>query len=100
MRISLASSARTDAGKKANARRRVQNRPTTGPRNGPYLVRTSGRKRCSVLEHLREKLLRPLALRGREELRAGRLLHDAALVHEDHAVRDLAGEPHLVGDDH
>src|SRR5699024_3127149 len=49
--------------------------------------------------HLVEEPLGALGLRGVEELLGGALLDDAPIVHEEHAIADLAGEPHLVGDD-
>ena len=51
-------------------------------------------------QDFREEQLRPIAPGAAEELVLRRVLDDLALVHEDHAVRDLAGETHLVGDDH
>ena len=41
----------------------------------------------------------PHVLRRVEELRGRALLDDATAVHEDHPVRDLAGELHLMRDD-
>src|SRR4051812_29347712 len=53
--------------------------------------------RLSV-QDLAQEQLRALVLRVAEEL-VGRVhLDDLAVVHEDHAVRDLAREAHLVGD--
>ena len=52
------------------------------------------------MQDLRQELLRPLGARLAEEVFLRRVLDDAPLVHEDHAVRDLAREAHLVRDDH
>src|SRR6056297_1293585 len=52
----------------------------------------------SVPEDLTQEQLGALGLRVVEEFLGFILLHDLALIHEDHPVRDLAGEPHLVGD--
>ena len=47
-----------------------------------------------------EKKLRVRSSRGLVKISSGAaLFHDLALVHEDHGVRDVAGEAHLVGDD-
>src|ERR671914_1129784 len=51
----------------------------------------------SVVDDLVHELLRPGALRRREELVGRPLLHDLAGVDEDDPVADLAREPHLVG---
>src|SRR5687768_9569657 len=52
-----------------------------------------------VLEHPPEELLRALLLRVVDHVGGCSLFDDDALVHEDHLARDVAGEPHLVGDD-
>src|SRR5713226_1507602 len=54
----------------------------------------------SVMQDLREKLLRALGARFAEEILLQRVLDDLAEVHEDHAVSDLAREAHLVRDHH
>src|SRR4051812_4920735 len=51
------------------------------------------------LQQLLEEEPRARLLGAREHLLRRCLLRDQALVHEDHAVGDLAGEAHLVGDD-
>jgi hypothetical protein len=50
------------------------------------------------VEDLREVQLRPVLPRGVEDLRRRALLHDDAVIEEDHPVRDRAREAHLVGD--
>src|SRR5579859_7333630 len=52
------------------------------------------------LQHLTQKTLRPLLLRRREDLRRLTLLHDHTAIHENHPVRDLTREAHLMRDDH
>src|SRR5260370_25439933 len=48
--------------------------------------------RSLVLQYLRQKHLRALAARLAEEVGRGGVLDDLALVHEHHAMGDLAGE--------
>ena len=52
------------------------------------------------LERATKEPPRPLLLRAVEHFGRHALLDDLPLVHEDHAIADLAGELHLVGDDH
>src|SRR5690606_10489956 len=55
----------------------------------------------SVGEELGEEVLGSAALGSQEEVLGGRLLDDLPVRHEDHPVRGLAREAHLVGhDDH
>src|SRR5689334_2801088 len=54
----------------------------------------------SMSQDLGQELLRALRARFSEEILLGGILDDLAAVHEDHPVRDLAGESHLVRDDH
>src|SRR6266581_7721121 len=54
----------------------------------------------SMREYLGQEKLRALGARLAEEVLLLRVLDDLALIHEDHAVRDLAREAHLMGDDH
>ena len=42
-------------------------------------------------QNLRQELLRALAAGTAEEISLQRVLDDLALVHEDHAIGDLAG---------
>ena len=56
--------------------------------------------RGSVMQDLGQELLRALRPRLAEEIVLRGVLDDRALVHEDHAIRDLAGEAHLVRDAH
>jgi hypothetical protein len=51
------------------------------------------------LEHAVEEGAGALVLRVADDLVRVSLLDDDAVVHEDHPVRDLAREGHLVGDD-
>ena len=53
-----------------------------------------------MLQDLGQELLGPLRVGLAEKVVLGRILDDAALVHEDHPVGDLLGEAHLVGDAH
>src|SRR3990172_255698 len=53
-----------------------------------------------MVQDLGQKLLRPLRARAAEERLGLGVLDDLAVVHEDHAVRDLAREAHLVRDHH
>ena len=46
-----------------------------------------------------EELLRALLLGVVDELFGGAFLHDHAAIHEEDAVRNVAGKVHLVGDD-
>src|SRR5215813_15514204 len=50
------------------------------------------------VEDLVEEGAAPVRSRPAEELRGGRVLHHAALVHEDDAVSYRAREAHLMGD--
>src|SRR3989442_8536175 len=54
----------------------------------------------SMRKDLGQEKLRPLGARLAEEVFLLRVLDDLALIHEDHAVRDLAREAHLMRDDH
>src|SRR5712691_5874305 len=67
-------------------------RPAARPK--PWLARTS-----RVSEDFLEEALRALLAGAAKEGLGLAGLHDHALVHEDDAVGDLAGEAHLVGDD-
>src|SRR5215469_12111078 len=51
-----------------------------------------------ALRHPRQECLRPRLARIADHRVGWALLDDAAAIHEDHAVRDLAGELDLVGD--
>ena len=51
------------------------------------------------VRHVRQEIAEPLGLRLAEYLVRGAGFDDRAVVHEDGARRDLAGEAHLVGDD-
>jgi hypothetical protein len=53
-----------------------------------------------VLQDLGQELAGALGARRAEEGFLAVILDDAALVHEDHPVGNLAGEAHLVGDAH
>ena len=52
------------------------------------------------MQDLRQKILRAIRLRIREEVFLLVVFHDQALVHKDHAVRDLLGKAHFVCDAH
>src|SRR5690554_398430 len=56
--------------------------------------------RGSVGKYFREEVFRSRSLRIVEELFRGRLFDDLAFGHEQHPVRSLTREAHLVGDDH
>src|SRR6266513_5990004 len=91
---------------------------TTRLRNSGVASRTTvSRRKCSrrssgggdrkrglslflVVQDLREELLRALRARRAEELFLLGVLDDPPRVHEDHAVRHLARESHLVRDHH
>src|SRR4051812_37793430 len=47
-------------------------------------------------QNLCQEFLRALAAGAAEKLLLWRVLDDLALVHEDHAMRDLSGKAHLV----
>src|SRR2546429_7894300 len=51
-------------------------------------------------QNLRQELLRAITAGAAEEIGLQRVLDDFALVHEDDAMRYLAGKTHLMGDDH
>src|SRR6516225_5892630 len=53
-----------------------------------------------MLQNLGQENLRTVAARLIEELGRGRVLDNAALVHEHHALGHLARKPHLVRDHH
>src|SRR6267143_6721218 len=67
----------------------------SGPSDHPRMTAPA-----SMRQNLRQELLRAFAARTAEEIGLQRILDDLALVHEDHAIRDLAGKAHFVGDDH
>src|SRR5690242_21715464 len=54
----------------------------------------------SMGENLRQELFAAVRLRRGEELGRRALLDHLSLVHEDDAVGDAAGKPHLVRDAH
>src|ERR1700716_4482725 len=51
-------------------------------------------------QDLRQEFLRAVAARAAEEIGLERIFDDFALVHEDDAMRDFAGEAHFMGHDH
>ena len=52
------------------------------------------------MQNLCEKIFRAIRFRIRKKVFLAVVFDNEALVHEDHAMRDLAGKTHLVGDDH
>src|ERR1700712_5791380 len=56
--------------------------------------------RSSMRQNLGQESLRAFAAGASEEVRLQRVFHDLAAVHEDDAMRHLAGEAHFMGDHH
>src|SRR6266576_6009822 len=78
--------------------------PSSGAHSRDPLARNDAGEttRCEVLmrQNLRQKLLRAITAGAAEEIGLQRVLDDLALVHEDDAMRYLAGKTHLMGDGH
>ena len=53
-----------------------------------------------LLQHLAEEILGSVVLGVAKELFGRALLHDNALIHEQHAGADFTGKAHFVGHDH